>query len=1131
MSTANTIALLNELTKDVKNDCCLTAKVLSPPACPTSKRGRKYVTRHHNIIMKITYLILTGLFFFLSLAIPAQAQGLGPNPADTTYWKDQLAGVSVGSSTENPADVAWSTTITGTNTDTTYTVKTALGLAWIARITNNDSVYQAEGTGYQTLYPHRKGFEGCTVELDFTADSLSLRDHYWTPIGDNINHSFNGAFDGNHKLVAGLKADTTVIGQYSVEAAFVGLFGYIYNASVSNVGVWVAAEGITGSSNKYSYAGGIAGYIDKSTIRNCFVAGDAGATITGKGSSCYVGGIVGINKRETVVENCYATVDVYASGSSSATGGIAGTNEQNASITSVYATGNVTGISSSSSCSVGGITGTNSGALSKVLALNKDSLSASVTGTDKLYLGRISGKNAFSYQATFSQCYASTNIKLVPKGATREDNYFDGTDASVSSDFSELFPTTGGTPAWATNGSTDNLPKLSGGFKDADASAGAPGQPALARADYLAALPRGTEGNPFVINLATSISSGDNENKYDYSEGLITLLEPDSCYLIKNKATGSDICTVTFKTDNVDDTDTCRIYARGGCTLDTLLIPTNITCVILGDSLRSKSCQVKGNLITDVPVVLEMPEETSSGTDYRLSSSLYIDGGSVTVNDTLRAYASGRSGYGIYSDGNYTFTIGEKSVVYAYGEFRGCFLDDKGSVDIKDGGILRAAGIGDAIYVGNSITLPALHWKFSYVQDSACLTLKEKGSDVPFATFSKKEFSNWFAEATCFAAPVKSDVTYNLYMEGNPTPLEGRPFNEITAFTHEFTAPGNSVQLYTYVGLPMEAFTNDVDSIILTDNCAYKKDKEAVKHFNNVLSGRMKQLHVTGKLTKVLLNGVTITDSLLVKTKGGATFYLLQPENNAANALGHIRVEQDGSLTFMAGGGGTASATDFVNSGTFTDHTGLVEQVKASITPGDTFTVKRPSIEGTPEVAPGGTVTLTAVGSSTQLQTRSGSGTGPAYSYTWLEWKEGSWKGMSPAQTSANVTVGKGTYRCRVKYTLQGSDGINDVYVETTLISLPVEVKEKSTPPYIPPPPPVTVPTSNAEVAPDAACVWLADGLLHIRTPQAADMHIYTFGGNLLHSARIPVGDTTIQAPDSPCIVLIGKQRFKFAPR
>lgn len=128
--------------------------------------------------MKTTLFLLS----LLLLSLPAKAQGGGTDPGtspEKTFWHDQLTNVSVGSSSDSPTDVALSVT----DTDTTYTVKTAKGLAWIAKVTN-DSLFYNSSDG--SNYPHRAGFEGCTVELDGSlTDSLSLCDHYWTPIGAN----------------------------------------------------------------------------------------------------------------------------------------------------------------------------------------------------------------------------------------------------------------------------------------------------------------------------------------------------------------------------------------------------------------------------------------------------------------------------------------------------------------------------------------------------------------------------------------------------------------------------------------------------------------------------------------------------------------------------------------------------------------------------------------------------------------------------------------------------------------------------------------------------------------------------------------------------------------------------------
>ena len=987
--------------------------------------------------MKTTLFLLS----LLLLSLPAKAQGGGTDP-DKTFWHDQLTDVSVGSNSSSGSD---DVLLSVTDNDTTYTVKTAKGLAWIAKVTNDGLFYKADDTDNTANYPHRAGFEGCTVELDVT-DSLTLRTHYWTPIGDNLSKSFKGAFDGNHKLVAGLKADTTVT--TSGDRVFVGLFGYIVNASVSNVGVWVAAEGVKGSSNFNCSGGGIAGYSENSTIRNCFVSGDADATIMGVGNGS-AGGIVGQNRG--IVENCYATVNVSASGNSIYAGGIAGSNER--SITSVYATGKVMGTSSGNfpSCCVGGITGSNTGTLSKALALNKDGVSWSTSGTgSNLYFGRISG-NKNPYYPSFSQCYASTKIDTTTYKDTRQDTYFDGTDASVATDLSLLFPTSGTNSVW-TSSSTDNLPQLS--TFSAVASDGKPGQPALAKAEYLEELPLGKEGNPYVIDIANiSASDAPDKNRYSFTENVITLLKPDSCYLIKGKRGNSGTpYTVTLNTEGADG-KSYHLYAQAGCAIDTLLVPAGTACIIQGDSLRSKSCQVRGGTLTmEVPVVLEMPE--ANGDDYWQTSSLYINGGSVTVNDTLRAYASGSSAYGIYTPSSSSkLTIGSKGVVYAYGENRGCSLYSNTPAEIEAGGILRAAGGSSyAIAAGNgSFSFPAIRWGFYFVDDK--LTVKKKGGGSEVATFSKKEFGSYFTKAKSFATNVEDNTAvYNLYQEGSTTPFNGRVTingSSAKAFTNEFVASeGKEEQSYLFVGLPMEEFDTPPDSITLTKTCAYRKDKANTDtHFDNVLSCQVKKLCVM-KSSYVLLNGVTVIDSLLVKENGSADFYLLKPKDGDENKLGNVRVEQNASLTLAEGGGGMlASAMTFVNSGTFTDNIGLVDKVKASVTPGDTLLISRPSISGTTEVTPGGTTTLTVAGTS-EWQPEASSSVSPTYSYSWQEWKGEGWKGMSGNTTSSQtVTVGKGKYRCQVTYTLT----VDYESVTTALCSLPVEVTEKSAPPYIPP--------------------------------------------------------------------------------
>ena len=153
--------------------------------------------------MKTTPLPLILLLSLLLLAPTAKAEG----EVNNTNWQDEnvLANVSVGTDgTSTDVQVTLPNTNDATRTDTLYTVKTALGLAWIANITNNkDSVYQANDPGYKKLYPHQKGFKNCTVKLG--NNDIDLTDHYWTPIGNDI-YPFYGTFDGNYKVVKKLKA-------------------------------------------------------------------------------------------------------------------------------------------------------------------------------------------------------------------------------------------------------------------------------------------------------------------------------------------------------------------------------------------------------------------------------------------------------------------------------------------------------------------------------------------------------------------------------------------------------------------------------------------------------------------------------------------------------------------------------------------------------------------------------------------------------------------------------------------------------------------------------------------------------------------------------------------------------------
>ena len=275
--------------------------------------------------MKTTLFLLS----LLLLAPTAKAE-----EQDKTNWQDEnvLASVSVGTD-GTPTDVLVTLPdASNTNrTDTLYTVKTALGLAWIANITNSkDSVYQADGKGYLPLYPHQKGFKNCTVELDADID---LTDHYWTPIGKTLLTPFYGTFDGNHKVVKGLKIEETDINTRT------GLFGRLLG-NACNLGIQVATAGIKVKGQQVN-VGALAGYTT-SAIQNCFAIGENGAAIEAEATSNgMLGGLIGQNIGGSIT-NCYAALDVkgiVGNSSIAYVGGLVGHN--NGNINHVYATGKI----------------------------------------------------------------------------------------------------------------------------------------------------------------------------------------------------------------------------------------------------------------------------------------------------------------------------------------------------------------------------------------------------------------------------------------------------------------------------------------------------------------------------------------------------------------------------------------------------------------------------------------------------------------------------------------------------------------------------------------------------------------------------------------------------------------------
>lgn len=168
--------------------------------------------------------------------------------------------------------------------------------------------------------------------------NIDLKNEEWTPIGTKVyvgefgqpeSRYFQGTFDGDGHQIANL----TITGRNE----YVGLFGYVRNATIQNCNV-------AGEVSGYNFAGGIVGAVDGKTnnILNCSFQGN----VTG---NMYVGGIVGQVQNQCEVSSCYAIGTVH--GGNDKVGGIAG--EGRGAIKNCYVLADV----SASGKFAGGITG------------------------------------------------------------------------------------------------------------------------------------------------------------------------------------------------------------------------------------------------------------------------------------------------------------------------------------------------------------------------------------------------------------------------------------------------------------------------------------------------------------------------------------------------------------------------------------------------------------------------------------------------------------------------------------------------------------------------------------------------------------------------------------------------------
>jgi len=207
-----------------------------------------------------------------------------------------------------------------------YTINSAEQLAYLAKAVNSGLI----------------STEGKTYILTST---INLENKYFTPIGTE-EHPFMGTFDGNGFVVKNMTIDGSVtidgssyLNQTTIEMGgnltktYAGLFGFVKNATITNVGI--EAPIIT----NVGFAGGIAYSAENSAINYCYVdtnefKDDDGFIVdVGKITvGYYVGGIVCFakncypdenNNYKARINNCYNNVILINTNSGHTLAGIA----------------------------------------------------------------------------------------------------------------------------------------------------------------------------------------------------------------------------------------------------------------------------------------------------------------------------------------------------------------------------------------------------------------------------------------------------------------------------------------------------------------------------------------------------------------------------------------------------------------------------------------------------------------------------------------------------------------------------------------------------------------------------------------------------------------------------------------
>lgn len=441
-----------------------------------------------------TKLTLLLLFFCL---LPMAAQVV----EDDQHWTEFVSDTKIAETKESETDIVYELK----NEIPTYTIYTAKGLAWVAKVTN-DGLKNEVSKDETKYYPAKAGFEDCTIELgEIEGGKLNISGHKWVPIGYDKKY-FYGTFDGNNQEITGLRIEEENV----TDNNYYGLFGVTNGATIKNFGIQIETFSIDGESINNSqvvYVGGIAGYVDASEISNCYVYGEKGGIIQVENiGPTIIGGLVGeMRSSNSSITNSYSMIDIIAnSNKQNAIGSIAGNTI--GLISNTFATGSIVVDSPVEESFIGGICGGSFNAtLKNNLALNKGGITVNGVTGGYHYVGYINGDD----EATFTDNYVSPNFAILGEGITY-NKYEEATIIDTDVDLATILNDKGSSsPAWKipTDGS---LPYLSS-FTKVE-------QPAKDKDNGIKIIPRLKLDDKYADYNIISISYNKQQAQWEYTD-------------------------------------------------------------------------------------------------------------------------------------------------------------------------------------------------------------------------------------------------------------------------------------------------------------------------------------------------------------------------------------------------------------------------------------------------------------------------------------------------------------------------------------------------------------------------------------------------------------------------------------